>query len=250
MIHSVLIIGQSNMGGRGFPSEVDPIKNDDILIARNGRWRPMYVPVNPDRVTSGINLAESFADLYAKEKGVQVGIIPCADGGTCLDQWAVGGLLFDHACYMAKLAQRTSTIAAVLWHQGESDCSDERYPLYEEKFIRIIDGFRQRLGLEDVPFLLGGLGDFLKDCDRSPKLANYVHVNDALRRVVTRRERVGFVSAEGLGANPDNLHFSAKALREFGIRYFEEFLKHENKSKVFEEKPSVDLAIVNEIELL
>lgn len=250
MIHSILLIGQSNMGGRGFASEVEPIQNKDILVARNGRWRPMYVPVNPDRVTSGINLAESFADLYAKEKGVQVGIIPCADGGTCLDQWAVGGLLFDHACYMTKLAQRTSTVAAVLWHQGESDCNEDRYPLYEEKLLKILDAFRERLGLWDVPFLLGGLGDFLKDCDRSEKFVNYVHVNAALQRVAEQRERTGFVSAEGLGANPDNLHFSAAALREFGVRYYGEFLKHEDKNKVFEEKPVADLAIVNDIELL
>ena len=250
MIHSVLIIGQSNMGGRGFPDEVEPIINSDILVARNGRWRPMYVPVNPDRVTSGINLAESFADLYTKEKGVQVGIIPCADGGSCLDQWAVGGLLFDHACYMAKLAQRTSTISAVLWHQGESDCSEERYPLYEEKLLAIIDAFRKKLGLDDVPFLLGGLGDFLKYCERSTTFANYVHVNDALRRVAEKRDRVGFVSAEGLGANADNMHFSAQALREFGIRYYKGFLKLEDPCKIFEEKPSADLAIVNDIELL
>jgi hypothetical protein len=32
-----------------------------------------------------------------------------------------------------------------------------------------------------------------------------------------------FVSAEGLGANPDNLHFSAAALREFGLRYYEAY---------------------------
>lgn len=250
MIHSILIIGQSNMAGRGFAAEVEPIVNKDILVARNGRWRPMYVPVNPDRVMSGINLSENFADRYVKEKNVQVGIIPCADGGTSLDQWAPGGLLFDHACYMAKLAQRTSTIAAVLWHQGESDCADALYPLYEEKLLGIIDALRKRLDLEDVPFLVGGLGDFLKDCELSPHFKNYAKVNDALRAVATKRARVGFVSAEGLGANPDNLHFSAAALREFGLRYFEEFLKYEDKSKVFEEKPSADCAIVNSIELL
>ena len=133
MIHSILIIGQSNMGGRGFADEVPPINNDKLYVLRNGRWRAMYVPVNPDRKTSGINLAESFADLYANEHNVDVGIIACADGGSSLDQWQVGGLLFDHACYMAELASRTSTIAAVLWHQGESDCSDELYPFYEEK---------------------------------------------------------------------------------------------------------------------
>lgn len=251
MIHSILIIGQSNMGGRGYPADVDPIKNPDILVNRNGRWRPMYVPVNPDRITSGINLVESFADRYQKEKGVQVGIIPCADGGTSLDQWAVGSLLFDHACYMAKLAQRTSTIAAVLWHQGESDCGDSNYPLYEEKMLKILDGFRDRLGLHDVPFLLGGLGDFLTKFPGSDVFGrNYKHVNEALKRITTKRERVGFVSAEGLGSNPDFMHFSAQALREFGIRYYEEFLRHEDKTKVFLEKPSADLAIVNEIENL
>ena len=70
MIHSFLLIGQSNAGGRGFANEVPPIPKENLYVLRNGRWRPMYVPVNPDRVTSGICLAESFAQRYAKEKGV------------------------------------------------------------------------------------------------------------------------------------------------------------------------------------
>ena len=251
MIHSVLIIGQSNMGGRGFVNEVEPIVNDKILVLRNGRWRKMYVPVNADRVTSGINLAESFADLYSKEKDVEVGIIPCADGGTSLDQWCVGGLLFDHACYQAELASRTSTIAAVLWHQGESDCGDDKYPLYEQKFLPIMEEFRKRLNLYDVPFILGGLGDFLEVCERSVKFKNYIYVNESLEKIAKENKMTGFASAKGLTANPDNLHFSATALREFGVRYYEEFKKIEDKNKVFTEKPALDDAIIfNEIENL
>ena len=68
MIHSFLLIGQSNAAGRGFANEVEPIVNDKIKVLRNGRWWPMYVPVNPDRVTSGISLIESFVDLYSKQK--------------------------------------------------------------------------------------------------------------------------------------------------------------------------------------
>ena len=64
MIHSFLLVGQSNMAGRGFAHEVEPIQNPRIKVLRNGRWQPMYVPVNPDRPFSGVNLAESFADLY------------------------------------------------------------------------------------------------------------------------------------------------------------------------------------------
>ena len=250
MMHSILIIGQSNMGGRGFRDEVPKIENDRLYVLRNGRWRAMYVPVNPDRVTSGINLVESFADAYAKEHNVDVGIIPCADGGTSLDQWQVGGLLFDHACYMAELASRTSTIAAVLWHQGESDCRDERYPFYEEKLAVIMAGFREKLGLHDVPFLLGGLGDFLADCPRGEHYKNYVYVNDALAHFADNHAMTGFVSAKGLLANPDNLHFSAAALREFGLRYYEIFKTLEDKNKVFVEKSTPDLAIRNDIENL
>ncbi len=210
----------------------------------------MYVPVNPDRSFSGINLVESFADMYARDHNVDVGIIPCADGGTCLDQWQVGGLLFGHACYMAELASRTSTIAAVLWHQGESDCAESRYPLYEEKLTVIMDAFRKRLGLQDVPFLLGGLGDYLQLNEASKDYKNYIYVNEALRKIADKHTMTAFVSAKGLGSNPDYLHFSAQALREFGVRYYEDFLKIEDKNKVFEEKSTPDQAIRNDIEHL
>ena len=250
MIHSILIIGQSNMAGRGFPSEVEPIVNKRLFVLRNGRWRSMYVPVNPDRSFSGINLAESFADLYSRDHGVDVGIIPCADGGTNIDQWQVGGLLFDHACYMAELASRTSTIAAVLWHQGESDSSDERYPVYREKLAVVLDAFRERLGLHDVPFLLGGLGDFLALYEKAEKVKNYAKINEALESFAGETAMCGFVSAKGLTANPDNLHFSAASLREFGERYYREFLKLEDKSKVFSEKSPADAAIRTELENL
>jgi len=46
----------------------------------------------------------------------------------------------------------------------------------------------------------------------------------------------GFVLAHGLGANPDNLHFSATALREFGVRYYKEFRKLEDKNKTVTDK--------------
>ena len=242
-MHSILIIGQSNMAGRGFPGEVAPIDTKDLFVLRNGRWWKMYTPVNPDRVTAGVNLVESFAARYRDDHGVEVGVIPCADGGTSLDQWAVGGVLFDHAVYMTELAQRTSTVTAILWHQGESDCYPDSYPLYEEKFTRILNALREKMGLHDVPVLVGGLGDYL--VNYQPQMGvfeNYVHVNEALQNVAKKQPNVGFVSAEGLGANPDNLHFSAKALREFGLRYYEEFLKLEERGAVAAEK-STDAAM-------
>ncbi len=230
MIHSFLLIGQSNMAGRGFRSEVEPIKNPNLKVLRNGRWQNMFFPVNPDREFSGVSLAESFADAYSKDhEGVEVGLIPCADGGTCLDQWADGSLLFDHAVYQALLAKRTSTIVGVLWHQGESDSDDERYPYYEEKFTKIMNAFRDKLDLHDVPFILGGLGDFLSEYYGDKR---HERINDVLVKIADNNALTGFVSAKGLTANPDNLHFNAVSLREFGIRYHGEYKKFIDEIKL------------------
>ena len=249
MVHSILILGQSNMGGRGYPADVAPIDNSRIYALRNGRWRKMYVPVNPDRVTSGINLVESFAYQYSVDHNVDVGIIPCADGGSSLSQWMPGTLLFDHACYLAELASRTSTIAAVLWHQGESDCDAISEPLYKGRLTEIINALRDRLGLHDVPFIIGGLGDFLNDF--SPHYAVYhKKINAILESMADDDKLIGFTPATGLGGNPDNMHFSAVALREFGLRYYEEFRRLERPDKVFEERNTFDSGIVNVLEVL
>ena len=87
---------------------------------------------------------------------------------------------------------------------------------------------------------MGGLGDFLKDREISPNLKNYPHVNAALQAIAEKDDKIGFVSAVGLTDNGDNLHFNAKSLYEFGERYYAEFVKLEDKNKVFEEKPDMD----------
>ncbi len=250
MIHSFLLIGQSNMAGRGFINEVEPITNTRIKVMRNGKWRDMFVPVNPDRPFSGINLAESFCDEYTKEHDCEVGIIPCADGGTSLSQWAEGGLLFDHAVYQCMLAQRTSVISGILWHQGEGDCAEELYPLYYEKFTKLITALRTRLGLEKTPLLIGGLGDFLKECTINEALKNYNKVNVALEKAACDLDVAGFVPATNLTANPDMLHFNAQSLREFGVRYYNVYRELEKVAVLNSNNLIEDDALVNELELL
>ena len=251
IMHSFLLIGQSNMAGRGFLNEAPEIDTTHIHVLRNGRWQKMFRPVNPDRAFSGSCLVESFCEAYAKKYNVEVGIIPCADGGTSLDQWKEGGLLYDHAVYQARLAQRTSTIAGVLWHQGESDVSEWAYTTYRQRFEKMMAAFRRDLDLCDVPFILGGLGDFLKDFPTQETLStNYVHVNAALKEIAENNQMTGFTSAEGLSGNPDNLHFSADGLYKFGLRYLEEFEKLRDPNKEFPEKSDEDSAIRTAMELL
>lgn len=246
MIHSFLLIGQSNMAGRGFLSEAIPVDTTHIKILRNGRWQKMFRPINPDRSFSGVSLAESFAEAYAKKYNVDVGLICAADGGTKLEQWQVGGILYENAVSQAKLALRTSTIVGVLWHQGESDCAPELTKTYKERFEVIMNALRKDLGLDDVPFILGELGSFLKDY--SEYTQNYVKMNEQLREIASANKLTGIASADGLTANADNLHFNAKSLYEFGLRYFAEFERLSNKNKEITEKE--DDSIRSEMELL
>ncbi len=233
MIHSFLLIGQSNAAGRGYFSDVEPLDNlgGRLKVMRNGLWLGMFRPVNPDRATSGVCLAETFAAEYARaHEDVEVGIIPCADGGTSLVRWMPGEILFDNAVNCAKLAMRKTELKGILWHQGESDCSDERCGTYEARFVTMMNALRKELGLPDIPVIVGGLGDFLVDFEEGSDVSrNYKKLNEALCNIGASYHNCAYASAEGLGANPDNLHFCAAALREFGVRYYKAFEKFDSK---------------------
>ena len=254
MIHSFLLIGQSNAAGRGEISEAGPLDTCEgkLKVLRNGRWQKMYRPVNPDRSFSGTCFAESFAKAYFEANpDVEVGIIPCADGGTTLEQWSPGGLLFDNAVNCAKLAMRTSHLVGILWHQGESECTDERYPLYRERFEHIMNTLREELNMPDLPILVGGLGDFLADYAASDMRGRYyTYVNAALQTIGEEYHNCSFVSAEGLGSKSDNLHFNAEALYEFGLRYFDVYQKMGVKNPIISSEEKEDDSIRSAMELL
>jgi hypothetical protein len=226
MIHSFLMVGQSNMAGRGFLKDVPPICNERIKMLRNGRWQMMTEPINYDRSFSGVGLAASFAAAWCKRNiHEEIGLIPCADGGTSLDDWAVGGVLLEHAVFQAKMAQRTSILDGILWHQGENECSAERSGRYYEKFLLIVKAFRRELCVPDIPLMIGGLGDYLGTGRLGEYFPEYPVVNKELKRFADTQKNCYFVTASGLGANPDGLHFNAVSQRILGLRYFEAFDK-------------------------
>lgn len=229
MIDSFLLIGQSNMAGRGYNNEVPPIINEGIYMLRNGRWQMMTEPLHNDRPGAGIGLAASFAAAWRfYTPASSIGLIPCADGGTSLDDWAVGSPLFDHAVMQAKLAQRNSRLTGILWHQGESDCFPERAEVYAEKLTAIIDALRRELEVPYIPMVVGALGDFLTSGMYGKYFAAYPQVNAALLRYAQSQPRCYYVTAEGLTANADGLHFNAASLRVLGIRYYEAFTREQH----------------------
>ncbi len=223
-VHSFLMIGQSNMAGRGDIGDVPEINNSKCFMLRCGRWVTMSEPVNPDRAikgkfASGVCLATSFADEYAKETGNDVGLIPCADGGTVISQWQPGEILYDHAVLMTRLALRSSVLKGILWHQGETDClTFESVEAYPPKFFNMINSLKKEF--PNVPIIIGELSEKIADRNRTDKIIAF---NKQLRELVKKIDNCALVSAEGLTIKPDNIHFDSKSLRTFGKRYFEKY---------------------------
>lgn len=219
-ITAFLMIGQSNMAGRGEFADVEPIQNPLCHMLRNGRWQKMSEPVNPDRPIfegkyhSGVSLAASFADAWANDTGCKVGLIPCADGGTNISQWQPGEVLYDHAVAQTGFALRSSALGGILWHQGESDCHPDRFPLYRDRFIHMMTTLRRELNAEHLPLLIGELSVDIGYGGYPAKM------NALFREMAAELPCCAVVSSADLPLKPDNLHFNAHACREFGRRYF------------------------------
>ena len=223
MLSSFLLIGQSNMSGRGVLTADNRIFDNRIFRLVNGRWQPMWEPLSADRVFAGASLAPAFALEFVKRTGEQVGLIPASDGGSSIDEWQPGEALYDHAVCQARLAMRISDIKAVLWHQGESDCNPARAAAYAPKFLHMFRTLKKDLQLPEIRIYVGGLGDYLSRCEFDPNLAHYDGINTVLRTLAAENDDIRYVSAEGLAPKDDNLHFNTESLREFGKRYFAAF---------------------------
>ncbi|WP_412518717.1 sialate O-acetylesterase [Staphylococcus simulans] len=221
---SILLIGQSNMAGRGFLNEVPAIINEHIYVLRNGRWQMMGEPIHADRHLAGVGLASAFAQAWSIDHPDEsIGLIPCAEGGSAISEWQPDSILMRHALSEARFAQETSDIIGILWHQGENDSNDDLYKVYQAQLKRVIAHVRAELNLPHVPFIIGGLDHLSDPQGFSLTLTQHEAINQILQTMPQQEPDTYFVTAKGLTMNPDGIHFNAQSLRRFGIRYYEAF---------------------------
>lgn len=228
----VLLIGQSNMAGRGFINEVPPIHNERIQMFHNGAWQVMTEPIHCDKPVAGVGPAASFAEKWCEgNRSETIGLIPCAQGGTSLDKWSITGNLFCEAVKQTKKAMQDGELIGILWHQGESDSYDGRHQTYYKKLLVIVETLRKELNAPEIPFMIGGLPDFLGKFSEGVKYTEHEIINEELKRFAFEQENCYFVTAEGLTSNPDGLHIDAVSQRKFGVRYYKAFAKKQHLLK-------------------
>ncbi len=230
MINAFLMMGQSNMAGRGSLNDLPDIDNDHVLVLREEGWERAHEPVTRDKSIAGSGMGIAFGTALNMVSGCDIGLIPCALGGSALDEWQSGSVLFENALKQAENALKSGAcISGILWHQGEFDSDNAQTAhTYAKRFERMRDEFIERLYAiaekinalnrvaQPLPVIVGELGDFLSEfttCDY------YIEVNRQLHELSEHALQYACVSAHGLKDRGDKLHFSTSAQRELGLRY-------------------------------
>lgn len=212
---SVLMIGQSNMAGRGELQYVEAITDPRIFMMRQSSWVTMQEPIHDDKpAIAGACIGATFAKAFVETFDCDIGLIPGAFGGTKLMDWSTDGIYYQRALEMAKAAKESSSICAILWHQGEGDQHNEEYA---EQLKSLLNNFIKDLELDvnKVVIITGELGEF------RPSSAK--NVNDALKSIEGYYPRYAVASSKGLTAQDVTTHFDSPSLRVFGYRYFAKF---------------------------
>lgn len=227
-----LLIGQSNMAGRGEAGDADRQPIPGIWVqAQDLSWKPAVAPLHYDKpAIAGVGLGRSFAQaVAAAHPGVSIGLIPAAFGGSALDEWKPGSTHYTEAIRRTRAALRNGALAGILWHQGEADSGSETLAKsYAERFQAFIQQLRTDLAAAQIPVVVGELGRFFHD--RPSGGAKYAAVVvEQLRLIPDRVPQSAFVSAEKLTDKGDLTHFDTRSLHELGRRYAAAYLKLESR---------------------
>ena len=240
-----VLAGQSNMEGVGDLSEVEtshplvhsfqsreswaPAEEPLHWLGESPRpvhhvlWGqpvPTEVPLRDPARAKGAGLGLSFAKARVEQRGVPVGLVPAAHGGTSMQQWdpaskGQGG----HSLYGATLERVKAVggkVAGILWYQGESDANPTDAALYESRMTTLVQSFRADLGQPDLPFYYVQLGGFVTDPDPG-LVSGWNSVRESQRTWQSSLSNVGMVSAIDCGLD-DGIHIDTAGLKTLGKR--------------------------------
>lgn len=229
--HIYLLLGQSNMAGRGKIEGIDTIVHPRVyMLNQDTNWVLAKNPIHFDKpkhvgtglgLTFGIKMAEQDSNTF-------IGLIPCAKGGSSIDNWVAGSFHeqtksypYDEAISRIKKGKNKGVIKGVLWHQGESDCKDKNdAKVYKEKFLEFKDSLEKDLDLKSTPLIIGELGYFIYD--KRPLAED---LNKLFKEISYEDSCIGLVKSDSLNHKGDRIHFNSTSYRKLGLRYAVEMIK-------------------------
>lgn len=219
--HLYLLMGQSNMAGRGPITETLAAVGNARVFMLNaaGEWVPARHPVHFDKPkVAGVGPGLSFAvAMAAANPNVKIGLVPCAVGGTAIRYWqpnaydeATKTHPYDDAVQRIETAMHCGVVKGMLWHQGEADSSPAAAAAYLPKLSELIGRVRLLVGQPELPVVAGELGRFKE---------NSLDFNAQLLHLPEVVPHTAVATSENLVDKGDQTHFDGASADELGRRY-------------------------------
>jgi len=237
-----VLAGQSNMQGVGDLVDVQPAHGQVHMFDMSDQWRLAEEPLHSlvDAVDSfhwrgkprltgadsaeaarrrvkGAGLGLAFAVEMVRHTGVPVGLVPCAHGGTSMEQWSPSLRDQGGASLYGAMVRRHQAVGGrmkgVLWYQGEAEARPDRVGAYAERMKALVESIRTDFRQPDLPFYYVQLGRVIRDGDAGPWNA----VQEIQRRLETEIPNTGLVAAIDLALD-DQIHIGTSGLRALGAR--------------------------------
>jgi sialate O-acetylesterase len=241
-----VLAGQSNMQGVGLLDSPHVAEPSPLVHAfdMGGRWLTACEPLHwhvqsvdpvhravedgpPDEAaalrehrdrTAGVGPGLPFAMEMACQTGVPVGLIPCAVGGTSMDQWdpakADQGGRSLYGAMLRRVRAVGGRVTGMLWYQGESDTGAPAAQQFGPKFRQFIGSVRRDLERPDLPFLYVQIGRFVTG---DQAYTGWNIVQEAQRQCADQVPSADVVPAVDLELD-DGIHLSTAGQARLGRR--------------------------------
>lgn len=226
-----VMAGQSNMAGRGFVEPQDTISNKRILtIDTSGQWvyakEPLhfYEP-NLTGLDCGLSFARTLLDSIPE--GISVGMIPCAVGGSAIEQWLDdetfrGVQLLSNFKNKVAQAKKSGIVKGILWHQGESNAKPELIPEYDSKLKQLTGTFRSIAKNDSLPIFIGQLGSYASPIEKAKRWSS---INSKISDFAETAMHNYVINTQDLLHKGDTVHFDSESQRMMGKRFAFKYLE-------------------------
>ena len=236
-----LLLGQSNMAGRGNLDELSLDEKPDpaIQLFRHGDWLEARHPlqdaddpvfsVNADRL-GGVGPGLSFAQAMRRATGMPVGLLLCAKGGTGIGAWERGGELYGAMLERVRQASATRSLAGALVYVGEGDTrSLEAAEAWATAFEQLVENLRSDVGNPELPIVFAQIATITPErrARREHGFAGW----DRLKQIqaAVRLPHLAMVKTDDLALKPDGLHLATSAALILGERFATAMLDLDNR---------------------
>jgi len=194
----------------------------------NGPKRPSNKKLEAARdfLIKGLSPANNFGLEMLKRTKVPQGLIPCAHGGTSMNQWSPdlkdkGGESL-YGAMLRRYKECDQPIAGIIWYQGESDANQNDAAVYTKKMIELVNSTREDMNYKNLPWIIVQLG-----CHIENDKGEWNDIQEQQRLLPQKIKHLDVAPAIDLELD-DGIHIGGEAQNKLGkrlARLAEKFVK-------------------------